>query len=148
MPTSQTKQMTDGSGVTSAPPIRNQHRRIERLDRMARALDSRFRIPGVGIMVGWDAILGLIPGLGAAVTLGPGVITIVEASRMGGRKRTMMRMAGNTAIDMVVGAIPVFGDIFDLFFKSNRRNVELLKSEYAYLVEKRQPRPRHRPQLA
>lgn len=103
--------------------------RIARLDRLADSLDTRFRV--FGVPVGWDSILGLIPGVGDVVTAGPGVIMFYEASRMGARKRDMARIAANTGIDMLVGGIPILGDAFDVVFKSHRRNIEILKAELA-----------------
>ena len=100
---------------------------------MSQALDSQLRIPGLGLRVGWDAILGLIPGVGALVTLAPGVAMIAEGRRLGARKAVLARMAGNTLLDMGLGSVPVVGDIFDLFFKSHRRNIALLKKEAARL---------------
>lgn len=104
-------------------------RRLERLERMANTLDTKFRLPVFGIPVGWDSILGLIPGLGDLVTVGPGAWMIVEGHRLGARKRVLGRMAVNTGIDTVLGGIPVIGDAFDLFFKSHRRNIALLRRE-------------------
>lgn len=112
------------------------HARIARLDRMADALDARFRV--FGFPVGWDSILGLIPGVGDVVTAGPGVAMIYEGYRMGARKRSMARMAANTGIDMVLGGIPLLGDAFDLVFKSHRRNMSILKHELAR-IEARPP---------
>ncbi|MEQ8255714.1 MAG: DUF4112 domain-containing protein [Roseovarius confluentis] len=103
--------------------------RLARLDRLANTLDSKFRIPLLGIPVGWDSILGLIPGVGDLVTLGPGAWIIVEGHRMGARKRVLGRMALNTGVDTVIGGIPLIGDAFDLFFKSHRRNVALLRRD-------------------
>ncbi|MEO0486126.1 MAG: DUF4112 domain-containing protein [Pseudomonadota bacterium] len=104
-------------------------RRLARLDRLSKTLDSSFRLPILNIPVGWDAILGLIPGVGALVTLGPGVLMVSEVARRGGRRRVMARMVGNTAVDMAIGSVPVLGDVVDVFFKSHRRNVALLKTE-------------------
>ncbi len=103
--------------------------RLARLDQLANTLDSKFRVPVLGIPVGWDSILGLIPGVGDLITLGPGAWTIVEGHRMGARKRVLGRMALNTGIDTLLGGIPLIGDAFDLFFKSHRRNVALLRRE-------------------
>ena len=103
--------------------------RLARLDRLANTLDSKFRIALLGIPVGWDSILGLIPGVGDLITLGPGAWIIVEGHRMGARKRVLGRMALNTGVDTVIGGIPLIGDAFDLFFKSHRRNVALLRRD-------------------
>lgn len=106
-------------------------KRIDRLDRLATTLDSKFRIPVLGIPVGWDSILGLIPGVGDLVTALPGAAMFYEARRMGARKRASFRIAANTGIDMAFGAIPLVGDAFDLVFKSHRRNMAILKDELA-----------------
>ncbi|QFT91330.1 hypothetical protein FIU86_00625 [Roseovarius sp. THAF9] len=103
--------------------------RLARLDRLANTLDSKFHVPVLGIPVGWDSILGLIPGAGDLITLGPGAWIIVEGNRMGARKRVLGRMALNTGFDTVIGGIPLIGDAFDLFFKSHRRNFALLRRE-------------------
>ena len=100
---------------------------IERLDRLARLLDARFGIPGTRFSFGLDAIVGLIPGIGDALTLAPQAYLVWRARQLGAPKRVMARMALNTGIDTVVGAIPLVGDIFDVTFKANLRNVKLLR---------------------
>ena len=102
---------------------------IEHLDRMATLLDSRYRLPGTRLRFGWDTIVGLIPGLGDAVTLVPACYLLYEGYRLGARKRTLLRMALNTGLDTTVGAIPLLGDLFDMVFKSNNRNVALMRRE-------------------
>ncbi|MFW5654132.1 MAG: DUF4112 domain-containing protein [Roseicyclus sp.] len=104
-------------------------RRLARLDRLADQLDARFKL--FGIRFGWDGILGLIPGIGDLATTLPGVYIIAEAARMGARRHVLARMGLNTAADFVVGGVPLVGDIFDIAFKSNRRNIALLKREMA-----------------
>ncbi|MFP7672810.1 DUF4112 domain-containing protein [Marivita sp. S0852] len=110
---------------------RDLDQKIARLDRLADRLDTRFRIPGTGLRYGWDSILGLVPGIGDLATSGPAAYVVFEAWRMGARKRTLVRMAANSGIDLVIGGVPLFGDMFDLFFKANRRNLALLKSDIA-----------------
>lgn len=109
----------------------DRERRLARLERMANTLDTKFRLPVIGIPVGWDSILGLVPGLGDFVTVGPGAWTIIEGHRLGARRRVLARMAFNTGVDAVLGSIPLIGDAFDLVFKSHRRNVSLLRHELA-----------------
>lgn len=104
-------------------------RRLARLDRMAKLLDGRFRVPGLGIRFGYDSILGLIPGVGDLVTAVPSAIIIYEAHRMGVRAPVLAQMGANAAVDFVVGGVPVLGDAFDLFFKSHQRNMALLHKE-------------------
>ncbi len=102
---------------------------IERLDKLATLLDSQFRIPGTSIRFGWDSLLGLIPGVGDTATLLPSAYLVYRAHKLGARKRSMFRMIVNVGIDYVVGAIPFLGDIFDLVFKANRRNLAILRDE-------------------
>ncbi|PLS21594.1 DUF4112 domain-containing protein [Neptunicoccus cionae] len=123
--------------LSTSSPVANGHAmerdaedrraRIARLDRLADTLDTRFRI--FGIPIGWDSILGLIPGVGDLVTAGPGAIMFYEAHRIGARKRAKVKIAANTGIDMLIGGIPLVGDLFDVVFKSHRRNIEILKQE-------------------
>ncbi|MEI4487986.1 DUF4112 domain-containing protein [Frigidibacter sp. MR17.14] len=103
-------------------------RSLERIARVARAMDTRFVLPG-GFRVGWDGILGLVPLLGDSVGLAVSAWMIFEAHRAGARKRAMVRMVGNAAIDWAVGSVPILGDLFDIAFKSHRRNLRILEAE-------------------
>lgn len=103
--------------------------RLARLDRLADRLDDNFRV--FGIRFGWDSVLGLIPGVGDIAAAAPGAYIITQAARMGSRRRVLARMGLNSATDFVIGSIPVLGDIFDIAFKSNRRNIALLRQEIA-----------------
>lgn len=95
--------------------------------RLARLLDTAIHIPGTGIRLGLDPILGLVPGLGdLAGTVLSGYIVLV-ATRLGASRAIVMRMLANIAIDTFVGAVPVLGDAFDVAWKSNVRNVALLE---------------------
>jgi hypothetical protein len=97
------------------------------LERLARWMDSAFRIPGLGWRFGWDVILGLFPGAGDFATSLVSIYIFAAASRYGLSRITVARMALNIVIDLVVGAIPFVGDAFDVYWKSNQRNVELLR---------------------
>ncbi|MCK0150063.1 DUF4112 domain-containing protein [Marivita sp. S6314] len=105
------------------------HDRLKRLERIANGLDSAFRIPGTRFRFGWDSMLGLIPGVGDVATLLPGAYIIVEAWRLGARKRTLARMCVNSTADVVLGTVPVLGDAVDAVFKANQRNLRLLKAD-------------------
>lgn len=108
--------------------------RIERrLERFASALDSAFVVPGTGIRFGADSLLGLLPGIGDAVAMGLSGYLIWEARRIGAPSAMLARMLGHVAVDAVVGAVPLLGDVFDVFFKANRRNVALLRTHVARL---------------
>ncbi len=103
--------------------------RLARLERIAHRLDNRFRMPLVGLRFGWDSVIGLIPGVGDIATTLPSAFMIYEGAKMGAQRRTLLRMGANTAVDFLVGSIPVLGDLFDMQFKSHRRNVKLLRAE-------------------
>ena len=105
------------------------HRSLERYERWSRALDSRFSL--FGIPFGWDSILGLIPGVGDAITIVPAAMMINDGYRAGVRKRALGRMVWNTGVDLAVGSIPLVGDLFDVAFKSHRKNVAVLRQELA-----------------
>ena len=103
------------------------HADIGDLELLAHWLDSRFRIPGTRIRFGLDSLLGLVPGVGDAATTLPAAYMLYRAHRLGVPKSMLARMGWNVVMDLAVGAIPVVGDLFDLGFKANRRNVELLR---------------------
>ena len=105
----------------------DRHREIERLDAIAHWLDSRFHVPGTNIRFGLDSILGLAPFVGDAAMALPAVYLIARAHLLGAPKTVIARMMMNTGIDFVIGAIPIVGDLFDLSFKANRRNIALLQ---------------------
>jgi len=101
---------------------------VASLARLSRLLDGAVRIPGTDIRVGLDPILGLIPGLGDwAGALGAGYI-LLRAASLGVARPTLLRMAGNIGIDFMAGSVPVLGDIFDLGWRANERNMALLRA--------------------
>jgi hypothetical protein len=97
------------------------------LERLAHWMDSVFRIPGLGLRFGLDALLGLLPGAGDVASSVVSIYIFTAANRYGVPRITIVRMALNIAIDLIVGALPVVGDLFDAYWKSNQRNVELLR---------------------
>ena len=127
------------SGNAKFPAVQDPelNRRLARLERIASTLDARFRLPGTQLRFGWDSIVGLVPGIGDLVTSVPAAYMIYEGARMGARKRTIARMTANSAIDLVVGGIPLLGDAFDLLFKSHKRNAALLTQEANRLERQR-----------
>ncbi len=98
----------------------------ERLEWLAWAMDSAVRVPGTNIRLGADALLGLVPGVGNLVTTAVSGYLIREAWKLGVPRRTIARMVGNVALDSVVSAVPVVGNVVDVFWKANRKNMELL----------------------
>lgn len=100
------------------------------LEWLARWLDSAFRLPG-GFRIGLDPILGLVPGVGDVTTSLASLYILTAAHRCRVPKITLTRMALNIVLETVVGAIPLVGDAFDVYWKSNQRNVELLRLHLA-----------------
>ena len=99
---------------------------VQRLHTLAYWLDDRFRIPILGWRIGIDGLIGLVPGIGDAVTTVAALWILKEAHRLGVPRRTLGRMAVSIGVDAVLGAVPLVGDAFDLAHKSNRRNLHLL----------------------
>jgi len=108
---------------------------LDRLRRLATRMDNAVRLPIVGVRVGWDAILGLVPVVGDALAFAPSVFIVRESHRLGARPATLARMGLNAGIDLAIGSIPVIGDVFDIGWRSKTRNVDLLEAhlqaEYA-----------------
>ena len=98
-----------------------------RLTLVARVLDDLVTIPGTRHRVGVEPIVGLIPGVGDLLSAGVGIWLIVEATRFRLPVSVVGRMVLNTLVDLVVGIVPFFGDLFDFAFKSNSRNMELFR---------------------
>lgn len=113
----------------TSSPDNERRARVMRLKALSNTLDTRYRIPLLGIPFGWDSIIGLIPVFGDAVTALPSMAMMYEGHRIGARKRVLARMGGNTALDGLLGGIPIVGDLFDLLFKSHRKNIRLLVAE-------------------
>jgi hypothetical protein len=101
--------------------------KLDRLRGIATILDDAVRVPGTNIRFGLDALLGLFPGAGDAITGGVAAYAIVLAAQLGAPPAVIARMALNVLIDVATGTIPVLGDIFDVGWKSNRKNVRLLE---------------------
>ena len=99
----------------------------ESLERLSWLMDDLFRIPGIGWRIGLDALVGLIPGFGDTATSLASFYILASAVRYGVPKVTILRMGLNIGIDYVMGSLPVVGDLFDTWWKSNRMNVELVR---------------------
>lgn len=104
---------------------------LAELDMLAHALDTRWRIPLTGWRFGIDAVAGLVPGVGDAAAGLVSLYLILRASNTGASGVLIARMLGNVLLDTAVGSVPIAGTIFDVYFKSNRRNVRLLRDHIA-----------------
>ena len=95
---------------------------------LVRAMDDAIAIPGTGIRIGWDAIAGfLLPGIGDAASAASHVMLLLLAFHLRVPRIVLVRMTGNAAFDALTGMVPILGDLFDVVFKANRRNLELLE---------------------
>ena len=98
-----------------------------RIEAMEQLLERSFVIPGINRAVGLDALAGLVPVVGDVITAAMGAYIVWEASNLGMPKWKLWRMAGNIAFDTALGAIPIAGDLFDVLFRSNTRNLKIVK---------------------
>ena len=98
-----------------------------RVEAMEFMLERSFRIPGVNVPVGLDALIGLIPILGDIVTTAMGAYIVWEARNLGMSKWQLTRMSANVAIDTTIGLVPLLGDAADLLFRSNTRNLRIIR---------------------
>ncbi len=99
----------------------------ESIERLSWLLDDLFRIPVIGWRVGLDALVGLIPGFGDSLTSLASFYILASGVRYGVPKITLVRMGLNLGIDYALGSLPFVGDVFDAWFKSNQKNVALLR---------------------
>jgi hypothetical protein len=98
-----------------------------RIEAMETLLERAFIVPGTNYRVGLDAVVGLVPVVGDLVTTAMGAWLVWEARNLGMPKFHLLRMAGNIGVDTLIGAVPFVGDVFDFAFRSNTRNLKILK---------------------
>ena len=119
-----------GINFDIAPPL-SRAERVARLDALATLLDTAFLLPGTNIRFGLDALIGLVPVIGDAVTTLISLYIVREARALGVSRFVIARMLANVAIDGMVGAVPFVGDMFDVAWRANRRNIALLRNALA-----------------
>ena len=112
------------------PAYAERIRRLKRISRLARIMDTAIAIPGTGIRFGADSVIGIIPGFGDAAGGLIGLYMVNEARKLGLPGHKLLKMVGNVGIDSLVGAVPLFGDVFDVYFKSHRRNAKLILDHF------------------
>jgi hypothetical protein len=105
--------------------------RVQRLQRVAQLWDSAIRIPGTSIKLGLDPLVGLVPGVGDAVGALVASYIVLEAARFDLPASTLLRMLANVAIDALLGSVPLLGDVFDVAWKANLKNVALIEHHLA-----------------
>ena len=100
------------------------------LEELSEWMDNKFEIPGTGVRFGIDPLLGLLPGLGDLLSFLVSCFIVSAAARHGVSRITIARMGMNIAIDLVLGSVPLVGDLFDVAWKANTRNVDLLRRTF------------------
>jgi hypothetical protein len=100
---------------------------VARIEALSRFLDDAVRVPGTNLRVGADALVGLIPGIGDVLTTAMSAYIVWEARNLGLPRTALARMVANVAIDAAVGALPLAGDVLDVFWRANRRNLKIVR---------------------
>ncbi len=111
--------------------LTNRTRRLRRIARAARLMDTAIRLPG-GFRLGADSIVGLIPGVGDTAAAVVSLWIVNEARKLGLPSHKLAKMLGNVGLDYVLGSVPVVGDVFDAFYKANRRNLNLVLDHFGH----------------
>ncbi|MFO0007977.1 MAG: DUF4112 domain-containing protein [Betaproteobacteria bacterium] len=101
----------------------------QRIALLAQLMDAAVVIPGTRVRVGLDAMLGLVPGVGALASGAMGLFLVLQARELGASRWLQARMMGNLLLDTAAGSVPLLGDAFDVLFKANLRNLRLLQQE-------------------
>lgn len=129
------KRLAMSRAELSVPEPRSRVEVERSLEQLSRLMDGLFRIPGTGWRIGLDAIVGLIPGVGDFATTAVSLYILAAGVRYRVPKATLLRMAANIGIDYLLGSVPVVGDLFDVAWKSNQMNVELLRRRASVTTE-------------
>lgn len=122
---------SDPSGTSFSRPLTASDRKQlarERLVVLTRLMDEAVHVPMLGTRVGLDALLGLVPVAGDLISAGIGLYMVAQARELGASRWLQARMVGNLVVDVAVGAVPIAGDIADVYFKAHRRNLKLLQA--------------------
>ena len=106
------------------------HPALKNINRLAKLMDSQFKLPGTNFRFGLDGILGLIPGAGDLSTLAVSAYMISIMAKNGASGNVVAKMVVNVLIDTLLGAIPFVGDLFDFVFKANNKNMKLMREHY------------------
>jgi hypothetical protein len=105
-------------------------RALKNLDTLAKLMDAQFRVPGTDFRFGLDSVIGLIPGIGDLSTFAVSGYMLSLMAKNGASGFVLARMSLNIVIDAIFGSIPILGDLFDVAFKANMRNMRLMQEHY------------------
>ena len=119
------------TGAKTKYDARSRRAALDRLDMLATAFDTAFVVPGSNVRFGVEAMLRLIPGVGDAVASALSCYLLYEAYKLDVPPTLLVRMLANVVLEGAIGAVPMAGDLFDVFFRANRRNVALLRQHFA-----------------
>lgn len=101
---------------------------LERLEALAKLMDTRFNLPFLPMPIGLDAIIGLIPGIGDTISLGISGVIVAGSYKLNLPKRHIAKMGGNIFVDWIIGLVPIIGDLFDVGWQGNLRNVRIARA--------------------
>jgi hypothetical protein len=104
---------------------------LDRLDMLATVFDTAFILPGTNVRFGVESLVRLLPGIGDVIASALSCYLLYEARRLGVPRLLFARMLANVVLEGTIGAVPIAGDAFDVFFRANRRNVALLRAHFA-----------------
>ncbi|MDH5021191.1 DUF4112 domain-containing protein [Halobacterium rubrum] len=108
---------------------------LKRIETVAYVLDESVRVPGIGVRIGLDPILGALPVAGDLASAAFSLYIVAESAYLGVSFTTLVTMLGNITIDVAGGSIPYAGTVFDALWKANKRNVELALDDLAEAIE-------------
>lgn len=128
MRTARNDEMRNGGQSDVLGGDENRHPLLDQLNWLARLFDEAFIVPGTNYRIGLDALIGLVPGIGDLIGTALGFYIVWGAAQLGASIPTLVRMLGNVCLDTLVGAVPILGDLFDFGWKSNTRNLQLLRT--------------------
>ena len=104
---------------------------LDRLDMLATVFDTAFILPGTNVRFGVELLVRLVPGVGDVIASALSCYLLYEARQLGVPRLLFARMLANVVLEGTIGAVPIAGDAFDVFFRANRRNVALLRAHFA-----------------
>ena len=110
-------------------------KRLKKIKTISKVLDNAIAIPGTKYKVGLDPIIGLVPAIGDYLTLIVSAYIVFEAASLGAKQDTLIKMATNILLDSLAGSVPVAGDLFDVAWKANQKNIDLLEKDLPQLKE-------------